>query len=204
MYITLENARKVLDKYLGNNIERFNHSVHVAEIAKILAKEHKTPIDEAVIAALLHDIGKSLTKQQMLEMCIQRGVTVYEFEIFESLSALHGKAGAILFEQEFDREQDTEKFERIKHAISSHVAGADDEMSDLDKIVYCADNLEQEKLKGKENHQYDEILEELRNGKVRPLDDYIKIIIEGKKKRAEEKGYCYNPMIDNILSGEGR
>ena len=98
MYITLENARKVLDKYLGNNIERFNHSVHVAEIAKILAKEHKIPIDEAVIAALLHDIGKSLTKQQMLEMCIQRGVTVYEFEIFESLSALHGKAGAILFE----------------------------------------------------------------------------------------------------------
>lgn len=147
MDITINNAKEVLKKYLKGNKKKLYHSIRVAKVAKILAEKNNVPVDEAVIAALLHDIGKSMTGKEMLEICANREVTMYDFEIFELLDALHGKAGAILFEKEFDRKSNPEKFDRIKHAIASHVAGADDKMNTLDKIVYVADNIEPQKKK---------------------------------------------------------
>lgn len=149
MNITINHAREVLKKYLTENKKKLDHSIRVAEVAKILAEKNNVPVDEAVIASLLHDIGKSMTGQEMLALCASKEVTMYDFEIFQSPEALHGKAGSILFEKEFDRDSDPEKFDRIKHAISSHVAGADDRMTELDKIVYVADNIEPEKERKK-------------------------------------------------------
>lgn len=207
MDITINNSRKVLEKYLGSEIGRLEHSVRVAEVAKMLAEKNNVPVDEAVIAALLHDIGKSITKRKMLEMCALRGITMYEFEIFESLGALHGKAGAILFEREFDKENNPEKFERIRHAIISHVAGADDGMTILDKVVYIADNIEPEKTKRKNPRdcnqiETDTLLRKMQDGRISNLDDCIRIIIAEKKERARIRGVEYNPMIDNILGTE--
>ena len=206
MDITINNAKEVLKKYLMKNKRKLNHSIRVAEVAKILAEKNNVPVDEAVIASLLHDIGKSMTNQEMLELCATREVTMYDFEIFQSPGVLHGKAGAILFEKEFDRESNPEKFDRIKHAISSHVAGADDKMNMLDKIVYVADNIELEKEKknnGEETQDQkktDDLLAKIKNGEIENLDDCIQIIIEGKKQRAEKRGVECNPLVDNILN----
>ena len=206
MDITINNAKEVLKKYLKGNKKKLYHSIRVAKVAKILAEKNNVPVDEAVIAALLHDIGKSMTGKEMLEICANREVTMYDFEIFELLDALHGKAGAILFEKEFDRKSNPEKFDRIKHAIASHVAGADDKMNTLDKIVYVADNIEPQKKK--RNHsketenqtETDSLLSKIENGEIADLDTCIQILIEGKKQRAEKRGMECNPLVDNILN----
>ena len=206
MDITINNAKEVLKKYLKGNKKKLYHSIRVAKVAKILAEKNNVPVDEAVIAALLHDIGKSMTGKEMLEICANREVTMYDFEIFELLDALHGKAGAILFEKEFDRKSNPEKFDRIKHAIASHVAGADDKMNTLDKIVYVADNIETKKEK--RNHsketenqtETDSLLSKIENGEIADLDTCIQILIEGKKQRAEKRGMECNPLVDNIFN----
>ena len=206
MNITINNAREVLKKYLTENKKKLDHSIRVAEVAKILAEKNNVPVDEAVIASLLHDIGKSMTNKEMLALCASKEVTMYDFDIFQSPGALHGKAGAILFEKEFDRDSNPEKFDRIKHAISSHVAGADDKMTELDKIVYVADNIEPQKEK--RNHsketenqtETDSLLSKIENGEIADLDTCIQILIEGKKQRAEKRGMECNPLVDNILN----
>lgn len=206
MNITINNAREVLKKYLTENKKKLDHSIRVAEVAKILAEKNNVPVDEAVIASLLHDIGKSMTNQEMLALCASKEVIMYDFDIFQSPGALHGKAGAILFEKEFDRDSNPEKFDRIKHAISSHVAGADDKMTELDKIVYVADNIEPEKEKKNNGEQTespkktDSLLSKIKNGEIENLDDCIQIIIEGKKERAKNRGLPCNPLVDNILN----
>ena len=99
-----------------------------------------------------------------------------------------------------------EKVDRIKHAISSHVAGADDKMTELDKIVYVADNIEPEKEQKNNGEQTesqkktDSLLAKIKNGEIENLDDCIQIIIEGKKKRAKNRGLPCNPLVDNILN----
>lgn len=206
MDITINNTKEVLKKYLKGNKKKLYHSIRVAKVAKILAEKNNVPVDEAVIAALLHDIGKSMTGKEMLELCSSKEVMMYDFEIFALLNSLHGKAGAILFEKEFDRKSNPEKFDRIQHAISSHVAGSDDKMNMLDKIVYVADNIEPEKEKrnhSKETENQTEtesLLSKILNGEIADIDTCIQILIEGKKQRAEKRGMECNPLVDNILN----
>ena len=199
MKITIENAKKVLIKYLGKNTEKVNHSIRVAEIAKKLAEKCGENVKEAVIAALLHDIGKSMNEQEMLNLCLRKETTVYDFELYGYTMALHGKVGAIIFEQEFDKSIDPIAFDRIKQAISYHVAGGEEHMSKLDKIIYIADNIEAKKQKRYENKNIRNLVDKLENNEKIDIDKYVKIIIEEKKKRAKQEGRTVNPLVDNIL-----
>ncbi len=199
MKITIENAKKVLIKYLGKNTEKVNHSIRVAEIAKKLAEKCGENVKEAVIAALLHDIGKSMNEQEMLNLCLRKETTLYDFELYGYTMALHGKVGAIIFEQEFDKSIDPIAFDRIKQAISYHVAGGEEHMSKLDKIIYIADNIEAKKQKRYENKNIRNLVDKLENNEKTDIDEYVKIIIEEKKKRAKQEGRIVNPLVDNIL-----
>ena len=199
MKITIENAKKVLIKYLGKNTEKVNHSIRIAEIAKKLAEKCGENVKEAVIEALLHDIGKSMDEQEMLNLCLRKETTVYDFELYGYTMALHGKVGAIIFEQEFDKSIDPIAFDRIKQAISYHVAGGEEHMSKLDKIIYIADNIEAKKQKRYENKNIRNLVDKLENNEKIDIDEYVKIIIEEKKKRAKQEGRIVNPLVDNIL-----
>ena len=92
MEITINNAKKVLKKYLAENRKKLYHSIRVAKVAKILAEKNGVPVDEAVIASLLHDIGKTMTPQEMLAFCASREITMYDFEIFQAPGALQWKS----------------------------------------------------------------------------------------------------------------
>lgn len=199
MKITIENAKKVLIKYLGKNTEKVNHSIRVAEIAKKLAEKCGENVKEAVIAALLHDIGKSMNEQEMLNLCLRKETIVYDFELYGYTMALHGKASAIIFEQEFDKSIDPIAFDRIKQAISYHVAGGEEHMSKLDKIIYIADNIEAKKQKRYEKKNIRNLVDKLENNEKIDIDEFVKIIIEEKKKRAKQEGRTVNPLVDNIL-----
>lgn len=199
MEITLRNAKKVLLKYLGNNKSRYYHSLRVAKLAKLLAEKTNENVEDAIIAALLHDIGKSMSQKEIFELCARNETIMYDFEIYSLPNALHGRAGAIIFEEEFNRNFNPEKFDRIKQAISYHVAGGEEKMSLLDKIIYVADNIEPGKQDRYKQKQEESLLYKIENNELENIDDCIKIIIEEKKKRAEAENRICNPLVDNIL-----
>lgn len=187
--ITIENSYKILKKYLEtSNPNKFEHSIRVAVTCKMLAKKWCNSdefLETATICGLLHDIGKSMSKEKMLSLCLQKNLPLYDFELFESITALHGKAGALIFESEFDN-KDIKKFNAISHAISSHTTG-NETMNLLDKITFIADNIEPQKDK--------ELLELIKYNKTISPNKCIKIIIKKKLKRAKEQDRIPNPLL---------
>lgn len=198
MRLNAKNAFAVLWKYMKKSCpEKFNHSVKVAIISQKLAMKWGGSVTDAMIAAMLHDIGKSMNKKQMMIFCMENNIPVYQFEVEENMAAVHGRISAFLFEKAFEG-NDRQRIEKISHAISSHVAG-DESMSLLDKIIFIADNLES-KDEGKE------LLVQIRTGQIDDPDECVRRVIEQKIERNNKKGYVYNPFLDVTLAAldEGR
>lgn len=188
--LTVENAYIILKKYLEEvDPKRFEHSIHVAEISSILARKWNVNFEEAEIAGLLHDIGKSMNKKDMLTLCVRNNVTIYDFELWETAEALHGKVSSLLIAEEFNK-NDLPKFERISRAISYHVAGGE-EMSPLDKVIFIADNLEHGKN--------DSIRLKIQSGELNTLNSCVRAIIQDKIERANMKSKELNPMLNLAL-----
>lgn len=194
MVLNLENAYLVLKKYLKeSNPNKYEHSIRVAKTSGILAQKWGAPVSDAVIVALLHDIGKSMSKQQMLSLCVRNNITIYDFELFENITALHGRISALIFEEEF-KENDKKRIELISHAISNHSTGSRN-MNILDKIIFIADNLD---LKEESTKLY----EEVKSGNINNPDYYVKKIIEQKIHRSEKnRKQEYNPLLDDTIKG---
>lgn len=190
MELTMQNAKKVLEKYLKeNNAKKYEHSKRVAIISKQLAKKWDISQEEAVIASLLHDIGKSVSKREMLDICSRNNVIIHDFEIFENTESLHGEVSKIILNKEFEKASNSERFDRIQSAVAKHVTGAE-QMSDLDKVVFIADNIEPSKK------NYD-IFVKIQSGEIESMDECIKLIIERKQQRAGLKNMEINPLLIN-------
>lgn len=191
MEITIRNAKKILTKYLqGKNQKKFEHSIRVARTSKMIAEKCNVSVEDSIIAELLHDIGKGLSRWQILELANRNNIDIYDFELFETHEALHGKISALLFEEEFDNTE-IERFKNISHAISYHVAGGEDKMTPLDKILYIADNAEPEKNI--------EFYQQLSNEDTIDMNKWVKKIIKDKQSRAVQKQRIQNPLIDATL-----
>lgn len=126
----------------------------------------------------------------MLSLYMQNGGEIYDFELFETAIALHGKVSALIFEKEFERTE-PERFDAIAHAISYHVVGGEDKQGILDKIIYVADNIEPEKDKV--------LLDKIQSGEIKEINECIKRIIQMKKEKAKLNNRLYNPMMDVTL-----
>ncbi len=184
--LTSKNAFVILQKYLEkNNKDKFEHSIRVAQTSKKLAKLWNVYSEDVVIAALLHDIGKCFNRAEMLVFCSQHKLPVYDFEVFDNLSALHGRISAYIFENEF-KDDDIKRFKSISHAISSHVAG-DEYMSDLDKILFIADNIEPARGNN--------MLSLIESGVINSPNECIEKIISEKIRKSNAKNRAYNPFL---------
>ncbi len=191
MEITIQNAKKILAKYLQEkNKKKFEHSIRVAKTSKMLAEKCNASVEDSIIAGLLHDIGKGLSRWQILELANRNNIDIYDFELFETHEALHGKISALLFEQEFD-DTDKKRYFEISHAISYHVAGGEDKMSNLDKILYIADNAEPKKNP--------EFYQQLSSEENIDINNWVRKIIKDKQNRAIQKQRIQNPLIDATL-----
>lgn len=186
--LNIENAKVILKKYLEKeNPEKFKHSIRVAKTSKILAKKWNVSVPDAIIASLLHDIGRTFRRKEMLDFCSNNeDMMIYDFEVFDNLAALHGKISAYLFETEFEN-NNPERFNSISKAISSHVAG-NVNMDDLAKIVFIADNVEPARS--------NEFLELIKKDKHSTPDEWIKRIITMKIEKSNRKKRAYNPFLD--------
>lgn len=173
---------------------RFEHSKRVAIISAMLAQKWGAIVEDAIIIALLHDIGKSIDEEKMLNICVQENIPVSEFEIEEAPITLHGKISALLFRKEF-KGNNSSRMKRISKAIENHVAGGTG-MNTLEKIVFIADNIDGKKKGNK-------LLCDIMCGKIKDPNECIRIIIKDKIKRSEEEGRVYNPWLDATLEDIG-
>lgn len=200
MELNVANARLLLEEKLKEaNPKKYQHSLGVADIAAQLAKKWRINVEEAVIAALLHDIGKSMDRKEMVEFCRAHNIKINDFEENDNQEALHGKISAHFFKAQFGnmnnkKENNKRAVRKIAHAIESHVAGSK-KMSLLDQIVFLADNIESKK--GKEV-----TLEKILKDKRRRPGYYIGKIVDRKIRNAREKGRFPNPgLLDMIPVG---
>ncbi len=124
-----KRVKKQLDK------SRYEHTLGVMYTAASLAMAHGYPMEDAMIAGLLHDCAKNIPDDEKLKLCKKHHIPINPTEQ-ERPCLLHAKLGAFLAQTEYGI-----KNQGILHAIQVHTTGEPD-MSMLDQIIYIADYIE--------------------------------------------------------------
>lgn len=129
-----EDYRYITDRYeeFGLKKERIEHIRGVAETAIVLAKRYGVSVNKAVVAALLHDIGKETGAEWFSARGIKLPVGVSSLPV----AVRHAEYGAVIARECFGLE-DLE----ILDAIRLHTTG-DTGMSALSEVVFLADYTE--------------------------------------------------------------
>ncbi|MDR0646089.1 MAG: bis(5'-nucleosyl)-tetraphosphatase (symmetrical) YqeK [Elusimicrobiota bacterium] len=133
-----------IHKWLCANLKpkRYEHTKFVAREALKFAQIYKADVDAAIIAALLHDAGKSMNAGGLIKYSLKHKIKVNNFKDIckRAPALLHGAVSAhiarILFKV---------KDGNILSAIKKHTLGAAD-MNDLEKILFIADMTSQDRL----------------------------------------------------------
>jgi predicted HD superfamily hydrolase involved in NAD metabolism len=193
-YMNIEQIRSKLKKILPEH--RYLHSLGAAEKAKELAELFDVDVKKATLAALLHDCARYMTKEETYKFIIEHEIPVAP-EIMHSPSTLHAFAGEYIAQHVYGI-----KDPDILKAIKNHTLG-DIEMTNLDKIVFIADKIEERTRTAKH-------FEEIRNQLIdtNDLDEAILISYGQTIVGLVEKGYYISPgTIRNwnyILQKTGR
>lgn len=127
-----------IKKRLKENVSkhRYTHTLGVIKAAGYLAKKYDANEESAYIAALLHDYAKNFSEEQLKEYLIKNNLQADE-TMLKSYQLLHGKVAAHISKVEFNIED-----EDILNAIKYHTTGRR-KMSKLEKIIYLADFIEE-------------------------------------------------------------
>lgn len=113
-------------------LERYQHTLLVAEAALNLARQNKVNLKKTLKAALLHDIAKNKSKKDLKKIIKKSKWKVDELEI-SIFPVLHAPAGAVIAEKEF-AVKDQEVLEAIRFHTLAHP-----EMGKIAQIIYAAD-----------------------------------------------------------------
>lgn len=114
---------------------RYNHVLAVAKEVVNLAKIYGIDLQRAALAGLLHDAGKSLTKEQMIAYAQKNKLQIKDFSAISKFAPalLHAEISAHIANKKFGVTD-----EDILQAICRHTLGAKD-MTVFDKILMIAD-----------------------------------------------------------------
>lgn len=117
--------------------KRYEHSLRVAETAEILAVHYDAPVDQVVLASLLHDFAKDQSneqlKAQIIDYQLPLELLTYHHELW------HGPVAAKICEKSYHI-----KDEAILRAIYYHTTGQAN-MGLVEIIVFVADYIEPER-----------------------------------------------------------
>ena len=140
---------------------RFLHVLSTARIAKKIAKANNINTNQAYVAGILHDIAKGMTHQEIDEIIKDHYPNKIKYPKF----SYHAFASSYIAKNMFGI---TDK--KILKAIESH-AIATKKMSKLDKIIYCADKLE-------ENRPFASSLDEIRKIAYEDIDKCFVLVMK--------------------------
>ena len=155
--------------------ERFFHVLSTARIAKKIAKSLHIDTNRAYVAGILHDIAKGLSKDEIKQIVIEN----YPNKINYPKYSYHAFASAYIAKTQFGIND-----KKILKAIENH-AKASKNMSKLDKIIYCADKLE-------ENRPFAHTLNEIRDIAYYDIDKCFVLVMKRSNSKIDEA------LIDNI------
>ncbi len=112
--------------------KRLQHTLNVRDVAVELAKQYGADVHKAAVAALLHDIAKEMTKEEMLQIFSHNAIMACDAPQ-KPFPVWHGFCAAILAKVKWGVED-----EEILSAIRCHTTGKPG-MTLLDKIIFLAD-----------------------------------------------------------------
>ena len=126
---------KEIETDLTNKLskKRFIHTLGVVNSAMYLAKKYGANIEDAHLAALLHDCAKEIPLLEMRDLVADLPC---DQDMLHSGALLHGLAGMILANTQYGVTNPD-----ILEAIRVHTTGKEN-MSKLDKIIFLADYIE--------------------------------------------------------------
>lgn len=128
------DIKKELEKTLKP--KRFKHSMNVVKEAARLSALYGENVQNAELAALLHDCAKSFKNNELISYAMENGLEIDEIQK-RSPELLHGPVGAIYARKMFDI-----KNIDILNSIAFHTTGRAN-MSLLEKIIYLGDLTEE-------------------------------------------------------------
>lgn len=131
--INIDKIRTKLEKILP--LKRYLHSIGTEVKARELAGRFYVDADKAALAGLLHDCAKYMSKDEILQFVLEKNIPIPKDDIYVP-PILHCFAGEYLAYHEYGI-RDPE----VLKAIRYHTLGSIS-MSDLDKVVYLADKIE--------------------------------------------------------------
>ena len=164
--------------------KRFTHTLGVESTAVALARLHDESPEKASIAALLHDMAKNRTDEDLLDICRKNAIDLHPNERYISL--LHAFAGSVLAREAYPGLP-----EEIYTAIRYHSTGRP-HMSTLEKIIFSADYIEptRKPFRG---------LETARERTFADLDKGCVLILEQTISYLKEKKQAIHPLTQETL-----
>ncbi|MGL4392718.1 MAG: bis(5'-nucleosyl)-tetraphosphatase (symmetrical) YqeK [Fusobacteriaceae bacterium] len=146
---------------------RFSHVINVESMGQTLGAKFSVPKDKISVAAFIHDIMKEYPAEFLYKIFLESKQKFSEINGYENENnILHGFVGAIYAEKNYGITD-----EDILNAARYHTIGRKN-MSDLEKIIYIADKIEQGR-----NYKFSS---EIRDLALKNLD--AGIILETEKK----------------------
>lgn len=192
--INIDKIRIKLKELLSE--KRYRHSIGTEKKARELAVRFNVNQDKAAIAGLLHDCAKYMKKEDIVNFVIENNIKVPQNSLFV-IPILHTYAGEFIAFNTFGI-RDTE----ILQAIKNHTIGSA-EMSDLDKVVYIADKIEDETRDDSYCKEIRETLEQTNSLDEAMLASYHKTICHLLDQR-----FYINPETvvnwNNLLKNTGK
>ena len=183
----IEELKKELKKYLKK--ERYEHSLGVMKMSEELAKVYNVDKQRVMKAALMHDMAKEMTLEELKNYIIKNKIYASKMEMMLGVT-LHGKVAAdmCMKKYKFDKE--------MCEAISNHTAGKTG-MTMLEKIIFIADKID-------ETRNYEGVqdlrklaLENIDKTIIKNIDSTIKINLERERPILEQSIKTRNYILIN-------
>ena len=158
----------------------YEHTLEVVAEAKALAEKFSMPLESCIMGAYLHDVGRTLKRDEYIEICELEGIEILEEE-YQFPRILHGKVSAHIAKTIFDVTDET-----LLCAIKYH-SSLRANPSTLEKIVFLAD-----KLSWKDK-QYESLVINMREALDISLDEAIWIYLKDLHLRSKTLK-LYHPL----------
>lgn len=186
----IEVAKQIIYDHLTK--KRYEHSLRVAQVANQLAKIHQVDPYKVELAALLHDIAKDQTIDEL-----QANISQFALpdELLKDHYELwHGPVGARIVRDIYGVDD-----EEIFQAIYYHTTGRA-KMSDVELIVYIADYIEPERDIPGVEYVRDLAQNNLIDAALLITSRTIKYLIDKRVTIHINTFYAYNDLLKRLTS----
>lgn len=178
----IEEVKKTMSK------KRFKHVLGVEQTAIQLAREYAADVEKASIAALLHDVAKEQTEEEMRDIVISENLNLDLLQFGSQV--WHAPVGAVLAQREYGV-TDSE----ILEAIEYHTTAAP-EMTLIAQIIYVADYIEPGRSHDEAKKARELATNSLRGAVRYEITHTIKHLVENEKQIYPKSIDAYNAWIE--------